>query len=102
MNKMIAAFALGMVACVAPTIPYIEEYRVGDLPKNWASHESSVKKVLTVYNPLDVPIDITVRCNGVFYDGHAKHTFSLAPKEESRAFVAVLASDSIDAVCEIL
>ncbi len=107
MNKIVkfggAVLALGFVGCATPSIPYVSEYLIRNLPTYWASRPSSVEEVVTVHNPLVHTVDITVVCvRGSFYDGKPFHTFEKVPAGgEGRALFTISSTDAIVGSCSI-
>ncbi len=102
MNKFGAVLlAFGFMGCTTPSVPYVSESLIGNLPRFWASRPSAVEEVITVRNPLDRSVDILVSCvRGSFFDGKSEHLFEkVPPGGEERALLTINSTDAIVGAC---
>lgn len=103
MNRLLfAASLLIFVGCVTPTVPYVRESTVGDIPRDWATRLGPGLKSLTVYNPTDTTKTVTVWCKGIIFEGRSEYVFSVKPHGEAYAFVQVNNGDLVADVCEVI
>lgn len=96
---IVSAFML--VAC-APTVPYVAEWNVGNLPKYWASRPSSGTKSIAVHNPTKEYECITIRCMGNIFDGHSQYSFYVKAGGEEHGLISVPSEYMVGDACEVV
>lgn len=101
----ITLLALFLSGC-ALTTPNLSERSLSPLTSNWATTRASIIKVLSINNPLSMPVQVTVTCsepvftvNGVY--GKYSAPFDLAAKETYHRLMVVPVRYGVGEMCAV-